>query len=69
MVSGFEYMHAKRLLKAGPLPLRILLVGLVAVACVRYGAFALFALTHLYLLSGVAEYGLSARHSVEIKRT
>lgn len=52
MVSGFEYMHFKKLAKSGPPALRFAMLGLVVVALIQFGAFAFFALVHLYVLSG-----------------
>jgi CDP-diacylglycerol--serine O-phosphatidyltransferase len=65
MVSGFEYMHFKRLLKTGPPALRVVLLLLVVVACLRFGVFAFFALVHLYLFSGPIEWGQSLRQAIK----
>jgi phosphatidylserine synthase len=52
MVSGFEYLHFKKIAKSGPLQVRLAMLALVSVALVQFGAFAFFALVHLYILSG-----------------
>jgi CDP-diacylglycerol--serine O-phosphatidyltransferase len=52
MVSGFEYLHFKKIAKSGPLAVRVMLLTLVVVALFRFGSFAFFALVHLYVLSG-----------------
>jgi CDP-diacylglycerol--serine O-phosphatidyltransferase len=65
MVSGFEYMHFKKLLKAGAVPLRVVLLLLVVVACLRFGVFAFFALIHLYLFSGPIEWGQTLRQTIK----
>jgi CDP-diacylglycerol--serine O-phosphatidyltransferase len=52
MVSGFEYIHAKKIVTTGPLPLRALLLVLIIWSVIQFGAFAIFALVHLYIFSG-----------------
>ena len=52
MVSGFEFMHLKKIAATGSVALRVTLLVLVAAACVRFGALAFFTLVHLYVFSG-----------------
>jgi CDP-diacylglycerol---serine O-phosphatidyltransferase len=64
MVSGFVYMHGKKILCTGPLYLRITLALLSIFALIRFETLALLALIHLYLLSApVTEVVL--RHNTE----
>lgn len=52
MVSGFEYMHAKKIVKSGPIVLRVAMLAFALLALMQFGVFAFFALIHLYIFSG-----------------
>jgi CDP-diacylglycerol--serine O-phosphatidyltransferase len=52
MVSGVEYMHAKKIVATGPAPIRVLLLILIIWSFIQFGSFALVALVHLYIFSG-----------------
>lgn len=61
MVSRFEYMHAKKIFRAGPIGVRTGLLALIVFSLFQFGVYAFFALVHLYLLSGpIAEVVLKS---------
>jgi len=52
MVSRFEYLHMKKLIRTGRASVRLALIVLMSLALIRFGVYALFGLLQLYLLSG-----------------
>lgn len=52
MVSGFTYMHGKKMVTTGVLPVRVALLVLSILALMQFGVFAVFVLVHLYIFSG-----------------
>jgi CDP-diacylglycerol--serine O-phosphatidyltransferase len=70
MISEFEYIHLKRLILAGPLAVRIVLVGLMAFAMLRIQGgvyYAIVAVTHLYVLSGFFGDSLLKKDDATVK--